>query len=553
MKKVLFLIILISLISCTKKIVEQDNITTKNIYHKKGENFRDSKILDSAFYYYSLAKEKYIKNNDSIKAAESLINMALIQTTKGDFYGSIETSLDANKLLVNEKNTTIQRDLAISYNNMGVASGFLYNYNDAIQFYKKASQFTSNKEDVLVCYNNIAVAYLYKKNIELSKKYLSLALKAKNNQNYSRALNNLGKLKLLENPNYNPLPEFYKALEIRLTSTDLEGLNSSYSALADYFKDKEKNRALLFAKKMLETATKVKNPEDQMQALQKLIELDHTNYLKHFKKFQSLNDSLIIFRGKAKNQFALIRYETEKNKANFLRSEAENSKNKIKILELYFGLVILVICLISLYSIYKRRQKTLKKEKELEVKNTQLKMSKKVHDVVANGIYQVMTKIENQEHFDKNRALDELEFVYEKSRDISYEKTDDEKEFSQEISTLIASFNNTTVKTFTAGNNPAIWESIPLTVKEEVFQMIRELMVNMKKHSQASHVALKFEKTNNMIEIQYKDNGIGISGELIYKNGLRNTAFRIEAIGGTITFDTKIEKGLKINFSFPIS
>ena len=61
------------------------------------------------------------------------------------------------------------------------------------------------------------------------------------------------------------------------------------------------------------------------------------------------------------------------------------------------------------------------------------------------------------------------------------------------------------------------------------------------------------EKINSTVEIQYKDNGVGISGDLIYKNGLRNTASRIEAIGGTITFDTKIEKGLKVNLSFPAS
>ena len=197
--------------------------------------------------------------------------------------------------------------------------------------------------------------------------------------------------------------------------------------------------------------------------------------------------------------------------------------------------------------------KKLKQEKEIEVKNTQLKMSKKVHDVVANGIYQVMTKIENQENFDRDKALDELEFVYEKSRDISYDKIGEEKEFSKVISELIASFNSETVKTFTAGNSPAIWESVSPTVKEEVYQMVRELMVNMKKHSQASHVAVKFEKINNVVEIQYKDNGIGIPGDLVYKNGLRNAASRIEAINGTLTFETKIEKGLKVNLSFPVS
>jgi hypothetical protein len=42
-----------------------------------------------------LAKNDYLKENDSIGAAKSLVNMAIIQTKKGDFYGSIETSLEA--------------------------------------------------------------------------------------------------------------------------------------------------------------------------------------------------------------------------------------------------------------------------------------------------------------------------------------------------------------------------------------------------------------------------------------------------------------------------
>jgi preprotein translocase subunit SecA len=97
-------------------------------------------------------------------------------------------------------------------------------------------------------------------------------------------------------------------------------------------------------------------------------------------------------------------------------------------------------------------------------------MSKKVHDVVANGIYQVMTKIENQEHFDKDEALDELEFVYEKSRDISYEKADDkneEREFSEKISELIGSFKSEKVNTYIAGNDREIWKDINNTAQKK--------------------------------------------------------------------------------------
>jgi hypothetical protein len=553
MKRILLLVLPLILFSCSRKEHIEENLKEENALHKKARTFRDAKISDSAFYYYTLAKDEYLKNNDSLRIGQCLVNMAVIETGKGDFYGSIETSVKANSYFRNTKDSTVRRDLAASFNNMGIASAFMYNYNDAIKFYKEAIQYAIAKDKKLTYYNNLAVSFLYRREPKQASEYLKYAMLTKDSKDYSRALNNYGKAKFWNNKNYNPLPEFYKALEIRQKNNDIEGLNSSYSTLSDYFKDQDKNKALFYAQKMLQTATSVKNPEDKLQALNKLINLDPKNIIKYFNNYQQLSDSLMISRNRAKNQFAYFRYGIEKEKAENLALKANAVEKDNHILRQYFILATLIIVIIFIVIGYRRRQLKLKQEKELEVKNTQLKMSKKVHDVVANGIYQVMAKIENQEHFDKDKALDELEFVYEKSRDISYEKTDDKKEFSQEISLLIASFNNTTVKTFTAGNNPAIWESIPLTVKEEVFQMIRELMVNMKKHSQASHVALKFEKINNTIEIQYKDNGIGISGELIYKNGLRNTAFRIEAIGGTITFDTKIEKGLKINFSFPIS
>ena len=167
-----------------------------------------------------------------------------------------------------------------------------------------------------------------------------------------------------------------------------------------------------------------------------------------------------------------------------------------------------------------------------------------------------MTKIENQEHFDKIKALDELEFVYEKSRDISYEKSDnsiEEKDISEKISELIGSFKNESVNTYIAGNEKMLWENVSKTTQDEVYQIIRELLVNMRKHSGATTVSFRFERTENNISINYSDNGVGIPGDVLYKNGLSSTVSRIENISGAIIFDTKTEKGLKINISFPVS
>ena len=92
----------------------------------------------------------------------------------------------------------------------------------------------------------------------------------------------------------------------------------------------------------------------------------------YFLTYQKLNDSLQTARSKAKNQFALIRYETEKNKADFQKAQADNVKKQNQILKQYAGLGILGLILIGggAGSVvwYRRRRKRLEKEKELEIK-----------------------------------------------------------------------------------------------------------------------------------------------------------------------------------------
>ncbi|MDR6514858.1 tetratricopeptide repeat-containing sensor histidine kinase [Chryseobacterium camelliae] len=552
MKFQLFILTCIIALSCNQKKIRK--LKTDNDNYLKAKVFRDSNVKDSAFYYYNLAKNDYLKTNDSFGAAKSLINMALIQAEFGDYFGGIETSFEADRLLKKNFDSATKSLLATNYNNIAYSSHYLNHEQDALKYYFKALEYIDPQDDnKYLCYNNIADVLINQGKYNEAKRYLEKALNTKKINDYSKALNNLAKANYLNNSNYNPLPELYRALEIRVENNDYEGQNASFETLSEYFIKRDKRRALFFAKKMFEVAKANKITTDEALALRKIIELDPENYLMNFRHYIAINSRIQMKRNGSKNQFAMVRYDVEQKDAQNQQLKLRDSENKINLLYKNIGLGALSILLIIGVVWYKKRKKRLQQEKELEVKNTQLRLSKKVHDVVANGIYQVMTKIENQEHFDRDTALDELEFVYEKSRDISYDKADEEQEFSKKISELIASFNNDTVKTFTAGNNPALWENISPPVKDEVFQIIRELMVNMKKHSQASHVAFRFEKTEASVEIQYKDNGIGIPGDLIYKNGLRNAESRMAAIGGAIIFDTEIEKGLKVNLSVPAS
>ncbi|GAA4163926.1 hypothetical protein GCM10022217_33670 [Chryseobacterium ginsenosidimutans] len=550
MKNYFLLLFLVFLFSCGKRTTDNQDKSIANFYYKKAKKINN----DSAFYYFNLAKNSYLDIKDSSGVGRSLVNMAIIQHDRGDYYGSIETSLEANKFLKNVKDSMTSWILASSYNNMGICSSYLYEFDNSVKFYTEALKYVNDPESKYLYHNNFGDVLTTLGKYKQAQENFKIALKTKFKINYARTLNNLAKAKYFENKNYNPLPEFFEALKIRKEQNDPFSQNSSYATLSDYFFDKDKAKSLDYAKRMLEISIQNNSKEDQLQALQKIVNLDTRNYLSYFRRFQVLNDSLQILRTKTKNQFAVVRYDVDKKNEENQNLKLQDAKNEVQIFRQYLLVASLIIAIIFITIWYRRRQLKLKQEKELEVKNTQLKMSKKVHDVVANGIYQVMTKIENQEHFDKDEALDELEFVYEKSRDISYEKIDsknDEKDFSEKISELVGSFKNETVNTYTAGNEKEIWENVKESTQEEVYQIVRELLVNMKKHSEADRVVFRFERENNLIKIFYTDNGIGISEDVIYKNGLSSTVSRIENIAGEIIFDTKIEKGLKINISFP--
>ena len=188
------------------------------------------------------------------------------------------------------------------------------------------------------------------------------------------------------------------------------------------------------------------------------------------------------------------------------------------------------------------------------MKSTALKYSKKVHDVVSNGIYQVMSEIENSAEIDKNRLLDKLEIVYEKSRDISYENLtgNADADFKLQVATLAKSFSSDILQTIIIGNDEALWSKIQPTLKTEIALILQELLINTKKHSQANKIILKFEIVKNSLIMMYSDDGIGFGSTMEKKNGLQNVETRIFSQKGNLTFDDTTGKGAHILISFPL-
>lgn len=553
MIKYLFISLLI-IVSCNKKTpVSHNNPKADSLYNEGIQLLQ--KDNTEAYSKFQQALQYYYKDKDSSSISKSLICQSIAQNQNGDVFGAETTLVEALTFLKSN-----DESLFSAYNTMGDIKYDQKEYAEAEKWYTKAlAQKITDTQDPFSTLNNKAASeYRQGKYSSALRTLNQIDLsKVEDLKKHDKVKENIVYTKWLQNKDYPAEGEFEKILDSKLKNQDDWGTNSSYSHLAELNEHRNPKKSLYYARKMLSTAEKIKSPEDRLEAIGRVTLVDNpSNFQQNFVQYKTLSDSIQNYKETSRNRFAYIKYDSEKKEIENQRLKAEQVERKNESILQQIALAFAIITIIFTIILFRRRQIRLKQENELKLKNDQLRLSKRVHDVVANGIYQVMTKIENQEEFDKENALDELEFVYEKSRDISYEKPDpenDKKDYKEEISSLIASFKNENTETYTVGNEHEIWTEVSPSVFSEVYQIIRELLVNMKKHSQASRVIFKFEKVNHHIKIQYSDDGIGIPGDMIYKNGLTNTGTRIAAIGGEIIFDNKSEKGLKVNISFPVS
>lgn len=543
----------------------QDKVASKlpaeNLYYDRAWYFWDRNLPDSSFIYFNKAKEKSLKDRDSVKVAKSLINMAIISGDRGDFFGSQEISLSAIKYL-NPHIESEKEILSMNYNNLGKMANRLKNYKEAHQFYLKSLDLTNKESSKNIYLNNVAVNLIDQHKYGHALKYFNKLLSTKSIEKdlvtFSRILSNTSKTKWLQNSSYNPVPGFLRAYQIRLKGNDLLGQNASLAHLADFYMENRPDSAVLYAYKMYQVAQQTGIADDQLYALERLIKLTPQDKSRqYFKRYRKLEDSLDTDRNAAKNQFAVIRYETEKNKVDNLNLQKENAEKKYQIIKhkafLYGSFLFIVAAAIIAVLWYKKRRQKLTLEAEATIRENKLKLHKKVHDVVANGLYTVMSEIENREGLNKDRILDKMEILYEKSRNLTYEESPDvNSNFKEKITGLMTSFSSAERRVLIVGNGEELWAEVNVKAKHEIEHILQELMVNMGKHSAASTVVVKFEQIGNHVNIYYNDDGIGIKGAPNFKNGLNNTGNRIQSIGGEITFGANKDKGLSIFISFPI-
>lgn len=543
----LFVLFILLLWGCG---IKKDNTPGKYTDYDRGNWYNHLGKLDSAFLMYN----RYVDNaDDTLKKGTAYRFMGDMQWEAGDLHGAEESATGAIRTL-DTLNTEHHSELCFTYRLLGNINVDLQHYDEAINMYNRAMRFSTEDNFPLELMNDQAVALqkkgAYNKAIAIYDSVLRL--KISNPSLFARILDNRATTKWRLNSSHSVLSEFWQALRIRTDSQYHRGLNASYAHLSDYYEKIKPDSALWYANKMLQQAYIIQSPADRLEAIDKLIKLDNAAASKKwYNQFKKLNDSLQLARDTTRNRFALIRYDSQKSKADNLALKSKVTTQRLW----FYGLLgLAAIVIILLWSWYNKRKRRIKQAAELSIRDSKLKTSQKVHDVVANGLYGIMNELEHSEEIKRDPLLTRIELLYEKSRDISKEEMGfaDDKDYDKQIHALLNEFTNEQTRVFVVGNQPVFWNKVTGVQKDQLLLILREIMTNMKKHSGAANVVVKCKEDNNSGTISYSDDGKGFPADIQYGNGLNNTVNRIQALNGEIIFGKSDKGGASIAIRFPL-
>ncbi|EDM44923.1 Tetratricopeptide TPR_2 [unidentified eubacterium SCB49] len=508
---------------------------------------KNAEDLTEGYAYFKKQKEEKRSKLDTTKTIFILRMLAIAEFEMGQIYASENTIVEAIKLLdasATKKNKHTD-DYLGTYNHLGMVYREIDQPKRAIATYNKALAHSIKLKDSIILLNNIANCHKeleqYDKSISIFELTYNKVLGLKDKIETARALDNLGHTQFKAGYTEG-LPNMLQALEIRKEVNHNSQLYTSYKHLSEYYNStNNKKEALTYATLGKETAAKV-NTMYYKDALSNYLKLNENSDIS---EYIHLNDSIRKATLQQDNKFASIEYNINKEKERTLKAKLDIEKERrLKTIFQLVGIFIILIA-IALYVVLKYRHK---KEKIEQVYHTETKISKKIHDEVANDIYKIMAKIQTTPNQELS-TLDDLEIIYNKTRDISKEHAtiDLKVAFGSLLIDLLQNYQSDTVNVITKNITNIDWSIVDDLKKKVIYRVIQELMTNMHKHSGATLVVITASQSGKKLKLKYADNGVVNS--LKKGSGLLNTETRIQSVNGSVIFETNKNQGLTATIS----
>ncbi len=561
----------------------KDSILLAKYYHFKALENKLRYENDSAFYYYYKSKDISKAIGDSLAVGRRLLSIAVLQRKAKDYLGSEISSIESLQYLEPLKSYNFLESL---YNNLGLVSKELNQDDDAIKYYQLAhlvSNLIKDKRRQELGYlrvnNNLGLLYQKRKEHETAIKYFLEGLRLDNIKKkypleYALLLENLTFSQYQSDNKTSVLSNYKEVISLRKRENDLYYLAITNTLLSRYYSDKKQlTKAKHYANEAIKYAKQTHNNKRWLEALQLLSKLTKGTQSKtYLQEYITLNDSLIQKERELKNQFAKIRYETDKKAKENSFLKEENSKKEVeiykerqlKLIAFFIGVASIIISI--LFFMLKRKKllyKTTLQKTEATYKERD-RIAQELHDGILGklfgtrfGLGFVKVKGEKEEVDKYHKLLNQLQEIEREIRDVSHKLSYTTNSTSENYSEMITKIvrEKSTIGNFSYDINTSevSWSNFNEEVKFNVYRIIQEALHNIIKHSKAKNIIVSiYHKSDNLI-LEIKDDGVGFNIKKLSDGvGLTNIKSRVHKLKGTFNIDSKIGIGSNLKVEIPI-
>lgn len=535
----------------------------------QGDVLFDKSEYNNAYFYYKKAIDlcKPIDNyaDDYVYSYLSIANLQQNQSN----YIACEESIAM--VLPHLDKTSKPKFKYNTYTILAYNYYFTYDNYNALVYHKKALKLATTpfKKSVILC--DIANVYQsekkYRKVIDILaplavRKIRHETDSVKTDNAYAILLDNLGYC-YFKVGDPRALDCLKKSLAIKLKLKEEYELVSSYHNLSQYYSETNPTLSKIYAEKEYSSARKANSASSRANSLATLITKTEGPELKKYSlAYIKIIDSIVEGRRKSKNQYSTIKYSSNQNKEENLQLKAQKAENELQLARqknrnIVSYIIIFSTTMISLIVFVHLITKS-RKEKDDAILQSEIRISQKLHDELAQDVYQTLnfsSHADLKQEENKDLLLNDLNRIYAKARNISKENSSivTDENYNYALKEMISGFKTADLNIILSGFDLILWNELDKSKKIILYRILQELFGNMKKHSQATLVSLTFKNIEKKIIVVYNDNGVGARNQaIILKKGLQNVENRIKTINGNIIFDFDSKTGFKLSFTFPL-
>jgi len=219
---------------------------------------------------------------------------------------------------------------------------------------------------------------------------------------------------------------------------------------------------------------------------------------------------------------------------------------------------------------YQRQLQNLASKLSLTEENERREIASDLHDHLGQALAFIKIKVEefrgNSIFSGQNESIEQIIALLEQTirytRSLTFEISQPllyELGVAAAVEWLAESFQkkyNLTIKV----RNSADFSAVPIQLQILFYKSIRELLVNIAKHSGASQALIEMRLVSNFFQITVEDNGNGFDKKILdaviddQKGfGLFSISERFRYFSGSMTIDTALDKGTRITLKLPIN